>query len=150
MSKKKSIFTSTSSARPSSPPPGAGPSAATRYQANPVHRNGAPGKTQWKASISIQDEENIMRVGEKNGWVNGGNIFSLRLQSATVAEFLDSDEVLNFAHFTGVHIWHGWPANPKRSPVDLPSYSILMQWVSLKYTTRARIAKLRGLQRCAI
>lgn len=121
------------------------------YQHNPVHRNGAKGKTQWSPKISIAAEEMIFRIGEAQGWVAANSIFSVRFDgSPKSVEVIDTTGELNFAHFTGDAVWHGWPANPLRSPHDLPPYVILSAWVASKLTTRSRVAKLRRLQRCAI
>jgi hypothetical protein len=129
-----------------------GETQATRrpYQHNPVHRDGTPGKTQWKTDVTISDEEAIFRLGEDSGWMEGSNVFSLRIGASSAIDYLDAEDFLNFAHFSGAAVWHGWPANPKRSPKDMPSYEILRAWVERKFTTRARVAKLMRYQRCAI
>jgi hypothetical protein len=125
----------------------------TRYQHNPVHRDGTRGKTQWHPDMTIAEEEAIFRVGEARSWGSDGDVFSLRVKSGGQLPepgWLDAQGILNFAHFTGDRVWHGWPANPKRSPVDLPAYKVLQQWVTARLTTRARVAKLMRFQRCAI
>ncbi len=119
------------------------------YHSNPVHRNRTPGKTQWKQSITSTDEETIFRVGIENGWRNSNNIFSLLISDEHI-KYLDVENKLNYARFRGKREWHGWPANQRRSKKDIPDYDILLSWVTLKYTKRSRINKLRGRKVCSI
>lgn len=100
-----------------------------KYRCNPVHRNNMPGKTQWNSSISDQEEEDLFRYGLNENWLCSGNVFSLWIDNGRT-KYLDINNKLNYARFTGCHEWHGWPADGKRSPKDIPSYEILKQWVA--------------------
>lgn len=121
-----------------------------KYKANPVHRNGTPGKTQWNKLISEAEEELIFEFGNQNSWQYEKNIFSFKWNGQTPVPFIDDDNQLNYARFVGASDWHGFPANVKRSPSDLPPYKILKDWIEKKYTTRARVSKLRKRLRCTI
>ncbi len=120
-----------------------------KYKYNPVHRNNTTGKTQWSSSVSIKKEEELFRFGYRKNWRSSGNVFSIWIINGNVL-FLDNKNKLRFARFTGLNEWHGWPADGKRSPKDIPSYEILRQWVDAKYTSRAKILKLRGRKICSI
>ena len=121
------------------------------YQSNAVHRNNTQGKTQWADEISISKEEEIFRIGETNSWQQDNNIFSVLFCNKTnILIFLDRNKALNFAHFSGESSWHGWPADVKRSPKDLPPYCILQSWVGKGYTSRSKIFKLMRRQICAL
>lgn len=120
------------------------------YQSNPVHRNGRRGHTQWAALVSETKEENMFRSGLSAGWESDSSIFSFLIKHDLVLCFLDRDSRLNFARFIGGKNWHGFPADVKLNSRDLPSYEILSSWESRGITTRAKIAKLRRRQLCAI
>jgi len=121
-----------------------------KYKTNPVHRNGTAGKTQWNKLISESEEESIFDFGNNNQWQDGKNIFSFKWDGKLPISFIDTSDELNYARFVGASDWHGFPANVKRSPKDLPPYKILKNWIENKYTTRAKAIKLMRRLRCAI
>jgi hypothetical protein len=120
-----------------------------KYACNLAHRNGARNKTQWHRSISESEEEGIFRFGESNNWLSSDDIFSLKLIN-NLPRWLDSTETLNYARYVGPKVWHGFPANGRSNRKDVPGYELLKRWVDLRYTTSARIAKLRRRQACII
>jgi hypothetical protein len=120
------------------------------YKSNPAHRNGTRGHTQWLASISVTDEKKMFLKGVNAHWEADGSIFSFLSVNDFVLRMLDCRLRLNFARFIGASSWHGFPADVKLYPKDLPSYQVLSEWEGCGITTRAKIAKLRRRQSCAI
>lgn len=122
------------------------------YTPNTHHRNKRPDKTQWHKTISLQQEKEIWQFGHTQKWRRKNSVFSVYPDDTNNLRFLDDKKELNYARFTGdqQEDWHGWPANPKRQRLDLPTSEIFDIWVTKKYTNRCRVRKVRGLQECSI
>jgi hypothetical protein len=118
------------------------------YNANPVHRNGKAGKSQWAVALPV--EHSVFDVADQRSWTDGVYYWGLHLDGGaaplalgTLREFIAMFR--STAVGTGME-WHGYPAWPHQHEADLPSDQVLDDWEQSALITHAKRGKIERLQ----
>jgi len=122
------------------------------YKMNPVRRDGTSGKSQWR--VSRQDEIRCFDGARASNWLVGPVGWGLHL-SAGVPDYLgvarDHQSRVFVAKFTGEqNVWHGYPADHRRNHRDIPTESVLADWMREGLLARATVRKLTRGQPCRL
>ena len=122
------------------------------YKPNPLHRNGAAEKSQWR--IPLAGEITCFSGACTNGWFDGGVGWGLHLPAGKpdylgVAQ--DHETIVFVAKFTeDQDVWHGYPADHRRKHGDIPTEPVLDDWMRDGLLTPAKIRKLTRGQPCRL
>lgn len=122
------------------------------YSANPVHRNGTLGKSQW--TIPVPDEDLCFTRAVARGWILKNVGWGLH-DSGTEGQIdylgvaRDHRTLVFIAKFIGNSgAWHGFPADHQQSRLDIPDSEILKKWMVSKSLSNAKIRKIVRGQSC--
>ena len=126
--------------------------AAVAYRANPVHRDGTWGKSQWQ--ISHDDEIECFDGARARRWFVGEVGWGLHLPGGRpdyVGVAQDHETKVFVAKFTeDQDVWHGYPADHRRNHQDIPTEYVLGDWMRARLLTPAKIRKLVRGQPCRL
>ncbi|WP_298273851.1 hypothetical protein [uncultured Bradyrhizobium sp.] len=116
------------------------------------HRDGTPGKAQWK--IGLSEERGIFQVAMASQWIESKFAWSLYQSAGSVAHLgVDRDHVTQvFVARFDEHAddeWHGYPCNYKK-PQQRPPTDVLNDWLKKALLSPAKIRKIASGQRCVI
>ena len=122
------------------------------YTVNPVHRNGALGKSQWR--IPRPDEIKCFDGARAAGWLDSDVGWGLHRPDGTpayVGVARDHETRVFVAKFTGdLHVWHGYPADHCPSYSDIPTERVLGRWMRDGQLSSAKVRKLTPGQPCRL
>ena len=123
------------------------------------HRNGWPEKSQW--IISELCERDCCSAALIANWSGAsGAHWGLHFSDAgsvaylgTPAQVSSHDDELFIAKFvddTGTNCWHGYPADHRRTPNDIPPGHILEKWRKSGLLPLQKTGKITRGQRCKL
>lgn len=124
------------------------------YVSNPAHRDGTPGKSQWK--ISASEEVACFRATESASWFRGLAAWGLHRPSGRLAYVgvgRDGHTALFVAKFVGAPFnggWHGYPADGTQHVADIPHSAVARDWLDAGVVPPAKVRKLMRGQRCVL
>lgn len=122
------------------------------YTIHPDHRNCCPSKSQW--TISEVTEKNIFLDALGRQWIQGVHGWGLLLTHGNLSYVgVSSDRkrklfVARFIDGASSHNWHGYPADHQRCQRDIPSTSVLNDWLQSGILPAPKIRKLMRGQPC--
>jgi hypothetical protein len=128
------------------------------YASHPDHRTaGLFHKSQW--TISVPDETSCFDRTFKSKWINppqwGWGLYMCGASVAYLgvsAKAAGSEQKLFIAKFVDGNAdmhWHGYPADPRRGPQDVPPPPILSLWTG-QYLRKPLIRKISRGQQCSL
>ena len=124
------------------------------YEYNPVHRNGTPGKSQWRITEIEESDSFIcacdhLWVLDKVGW--GFHFKEGKVQYLGVAQ--DHRTLVFIAKFVNDkphNTWHGYPADHQKKQQDIPDDEIRALWIAEGVLPAQKIRKIGSAQPCKL
>jgi hypothetical protein len=124
------------------------------YAAHPAHRNRTPDKSQW--TITVRQEVWCFDCSLRNSWLENRMGWGLHLvggKPKVLGVSADGMTPLAVAFFRDPNrrrYWHGYPADLKRRPSELPPERIRQEWLDKGLLPPAKLRKIMRGQPCIL
>jgi hypothetical protein len=124
------------------------------YFHHPDHRNGTSEKSQWL--ISEPAELASFHLSVRSGWIQEESGWGLHMPNGA-PEWLGLAQdhitlvfIAKFVSSNAPRLWHGYPADHRRSSRDIPPVQVLREWLTQRLLTPAKIRKVTKGQPCSL
>lgn len=128
--------------------------SSTQYVIIPGHRlRGYPDKSRWL--ISLKEEANCFAESHSKNWLLESVGWGLIVDDDAKLKILGENpqrEKTKIAKFQtqNQNLWHGYPADLKRKPKDIPVVDILKKWRQAGIIEKHHMSKLQRGVACSL